>query len=141
DIWSTACTIFEMATGKYLFKLEEGTDDGTVYTLADDHLARIIELQGPIPSAVFKKGACWKDFFDEKGDLLKIKNLTPFPMMEYLEEKYKWNPNDAEQITSFLAPMLEFDKDDRATAARCLQHDWLQPAPAVAAEGSRRDRE
>ncbi|GMS88415.1 hypothetical protein PENTCL1PPCAC_10590, partial [Pristionchus entomophagus] len=65
---------------------------------------------------------------------------NPFPMTNLLLEHFEWNRNEAQQITSFLTPMLAFDRKERATAAQCLQHDWLQPAPAAAAEGEETGR-
>ncbi|GMR43377.1 hypothetical protein PMAYCL1PPCAC_13572 [Pristionchus mayeri] len=123
DIWSTACMAFELATGDYLFEPHQGSN----YTRDDDHLAHIVELLGSIPPAVYKKGAHWRDFFNKHGKLLHINQLKPWSMMEVLLQKYEWNFKDALQFTSFLTPMLEFDQDKRATAAQCLQHDWLKP--------------
>ncbi|XP_002045434.2 SRSF protein kinase 1 [Drosophila sechellia] len=45
DMWSTACMLFELATGEYLFEPHSGES----YTRDEDHLAHIIELLGPIP--------------------------------------------------------------------------------------------
>ncbi|GMT20121.1 hypothetical protein PFISCL1PPCAC_11418, partial [Pristionchus fissidentatus] len=123
DIWSTACMAFELATGDYLFEPHQGSN----YTRDDDHLAHIVELLGSIPPAVYKKGAHWRDFFNKNGRLLHINQLKPWTMLEVLTQKYEWNFKDALQFTSFLTPMLEFDTDKRATAAACLQHDWLKP--------------
>eukprot|EP00080_Pristionchus_pacificus_P008079 PDM68099.1 spk-1 [Pristionchus pacificus] len=144
DIWSTACMAFELATGDYLFEPHQGSN----YTRDDDHLAHIVELLGSIPPAVYKKGAHWRDFFNKHGKLLHINQLKPWSMMEVLLQKYEWNFKDALQFTSFLTPMLEFEQDKRATAAQCLQHDWLKPyggrappgsAEAAAAEGREED--
>ncbi|GMS90130.1 hypothetical protein PENTCL1PPCAC_12305 [Pristionchus entomophagus] len=132
DIWSTACMAFELATGDYLFEPHQGSN----YTRDDDHLAHIVELLGSIPPAVYKKGAHWRDFFNKHGKLLHINQLKPWSMMEVLLQKYEWNFKDALQFTSFLTPMLEFDQDKRATAAQCLQHDWLKPFGGRPAPGS-----
>ena len=45
DIWSTACVLFEAATGDVLFNPRSGKTWGR----DDDHLAMFIELLGPMP--------------------------------------------------------------------------------------------
>ncbi|GMS90126.1 hypothetical protein PENTCL1PPCAC_12301, partial [Pristionchus entomophagus] len=133
DIWSTACMVFELATGDYLFDPKEGK----TFTKMDDHLTQIVELLGSIPRAVFKNGALWKDFLNTKGEPLRIKEMKPWSMVEMLMEKYEWNRINALHFNSFLAPMLQFDQNKRATAAQCLQHDWLKShgGSAAAANG------
>lgn len=88
DIWSTACVAFELATGEfsnvrfrtsthsfvldcafkqhapsgdYLF--EPHTDKDHRYSRDEDHLAHIIELIGPIPLDLIKRGKHWRQFF------------------------------------------------------------------------------
>ena len=45
DIWSVACTLFELLTGDYLFEPKQGIN----YPKEDDHIAQIVELIGEIP--------------------------------------------------------------------------------------------
>lgn len=59
DIWSVACIAFELATGDYLFEPHAGPD----YGRDEDHLAHIVELLGPIPPAIFRRGVFWQQFF------------------------------------------------------------------------------
>jgi hypothetical protein len=47
------------------------------------------------------------------------------PLESVLVEKYEWSEEDAEELTSFLLPMLDFVQENRATAAQCLEHPWL----------------
>ena len=42
DMWSLACTVFELVTGDYLFEPKKGKS----YTKNEDHLALITELLG-----------------------------------------------------------------------------------------------
>ncbi|XP_044754982.1 SRSF protein kinase 2-like [Coccinella septempunctata] len=121
DIWSTACMAFELATGDYLFEPHSGDD----YTRDEDHLAHIIELLGEIPKKISQSGKNSKMFFTRKNELRHITGLKPWCLEDVLTEKYEWSPKEAEEFTSFLKPMLDFDPDKRATAAECLQHPWL----------------
>ncbi|KAK0090284.1 hypothetical protein PV325_001515 [Microctonus aethiopoides] len=122
DIWSTACMAFELATGDYLFEPHSGAD----YSRDEDHLAHIIELLGEIPKYIAQSGKYSKLFFNKKGELRHITGLKPWGLYEVLTEKYDWLPSEAREFADFLTPMLEFDKNTRATAAECLEHPWLK---------------
>jgi serine/threonine-protein kinase SRPK3 len=51
DMWSLACLIFELITGDYLFDPTRGS---TAFTKDQDHVARFVELLGPIPPELLK---------------------------------------------------------------------------------------
>ncbi|XP_063064553.1 SRSF protein kinase 1a isoform X1 [Engraulis encrasicolus] len=125
DIWSTACMAFELATGDYLFEPHSGED----YSRDEDHIALIIELLGPVPRRQILAGKYSKDFFTKKGDLKNITKLKPWGLLEVLMDKYEWPREEAESFSSFLLPMLELIPEKRATAADCLLHGWINPAP------------
>ncbi|XP_030246890.1 SRSF protein kinase 3 isoform X2 [Drosophila navojoa] len=122
DIWSTACMVFELATGDYLFE----PHSGDTYTRDEDHIAHIIELLGPIPRQIVFRGTYPTYTFNRNGELRNITGLKPWGLMDVLVEKYEWSKREAEAFTAFLKPMLEFDPAKRATAAECLQHEWLR---------------
>ncbi|XP_017016047.2 SRSF protein kinase 3 isoform X1 [Drosophila takahashii] len=122
DIWSTACMVFELATGDYLFE----PHSGDTYSRDEDHLAHIIELLGPIPRHIVFRGTYAQQSFNRGGELRNITGLKPWGLMDVLLEKYEWSQGEAESFASFLKPMLEFDPAKRATAAECLQHPWLR---------------
>lgn len=122
DIWSVACMAFELATGDYLFE----PHSGEAYSRDEDHIAHIIELLGKIPKKVIDGGKQSPQFFNKRGELRNISSLKPWFLYDVLREKYKWPECDAKAFTGFLLPMLEFDQNARATAAQCLQHEWLK---------------
>ncbi|KAL5244219.1 hypothetical protein ACI65C_011629 [Semiaphis heraclei] len=122
DIWSVACMAFELATGDYLFE----PHSGEAYSRDEDHIAHIIELLGKIPKKVIDGGKQSPQFFNKRGELRNISSLKPWFLYDVLREKYKWPESDAKAFTGFLLPMLEFDQNARATAAQCLQHEWLK---------------
>ncbi|TKR76630.1 hypothetical protein L596_017743 [Steinernema carpocapsae] len=125
DIWSTACMAFELATGDYLFEPHGGDN----YSRDEDHLAHIMELLGPIPAGIYKKGTEWRNLFHKSGRLLHITQLKPWSMFDVLTQKYHWSEQDAADFTEFLTPMLTYEQDKRATAAECLTHPWLISPP------------
>uniref|UniRef100_A0A1I8A4C7 non-specific serine/threonine protein kinase n=1 Tax=Steinernema glaseri TaxID=37863 RepID=A0A1I8A4C7_9BILA len=122
DIWSTACMIFELATGDYLFEPHGGDN----YSRDEDHLAHIMELLGPIPPSIYKKGAEWRNLFHKSGRLLHITQLKPWSLFDVLTQKYHWSEQDAIEFTDFLTPMLDYDQERRATAKEMLEHPWLK---------------
>ncbi|KAK0415006.1 hypothetical protein QR680_011727 [Steinernema hermaphroditum] len=122
DIWSAACMFFELATGDYLFEPHGGDN----YSRDEDHLAHIMELLGPIPASIYKKGSEWRNLFHKSGRLLHITQLKPWSMFDVLTQKYHWSEMDASEFTDFLTPMLEYDQDRRVAAAVMMQHPWLQ---------------
>ncbi|XP_051950768.1 SRSF protein kinase 3 [Xyrauchen texanus] len=121
DIWSTACMAFELATGDYLFEPHSGED----YTRDEDHIAHIVELLGPIPPHFALSGRYSREYFTRIGELRHIANLKPWALFEVLLEKYEWPLDQAAQFSDFLLTMLEFIPENRATAAECLQHPWI----------------
>ncbi|XP_074600425.1 SR splicing factor protein kinase isoform X2 [Brevipalpus obovatus] len=121
DIWSTACMAFELATGDYLFEPHPARE----YSRDEDHLAHIIELLGDIPRHLALGGVYSKEFFNRKGFLRNILALKPWGLYEVLTEKYKWEPQIAQEFADFLKPMLEYDPEKRAKASDCLAHPFL----------------
>ncbi|XP_051956967.1 SRSF protein kinase 1b isoform X2 [Xyrauchen texanus] len=121
DIWSTACMVFELATGDYLFEPHTGED----YSRDEDHIALIIELLGKIPRKLILNGKYSKEFFTKKGDLRHITKLKPWGLIDVLVEKYEWAQEEAQNFTDFLLPMLDLIPEKRATAAECLRHSWI----------------
>lgn len=124
DIWSAACVIFELLTGDYLFDPHSGID----YDRDEDHLALMIELLGPMPRFLTKRGEFSRELFTRNSELKHIRRLDYFPLVEVLEEKYKMDSEDAEIISSFLEPMLRMDPNERANAKECLAHPFFEEA-------------
>mmetsp|Transcript_5964 Transcript_5964/g.8953 ORF Transcript_5964/g.8953 Transcript_5964/m.8953 type:complete len:975 (+) Transcript_5964:803-3727(+) len=122
DMWSLGCITFELLTGDLLFDPREGSD----YDRDEDHLAMCQELLGKIPKKIACNGKYSKNFFDRKGNLKHIKSLKFWPIEDVLSEKYHFSTQDAEEIASFVIPLLEYDTKERATALDCLRHKWLQ---------------
>ncbi|KAI0557882.1 Protein kinase [Gracilaria domingensis] len=121
DIWSAACLIFELLTGDYLFDPHSSLE----YDRDEDHLALMIELLGPMPRYLTRKGEFSRELFTRNGELRHIKHLDSFPLIEVLEEKYKFRREEASLISSFLEPMLRLDPEKRATAKECLLHAFV----------------
>ncbi|CAK5265408.1 unnamed protein product [Mycena citricolor] len=123
DIWSVACVIFELITGgDYLFDPAKGTR----YTKDDDHMAQILELVGDVPKAIAFGGKYSSEFFNRRGELRHISKLRYWPLELVLHDKYLFPKTEADDIASFLTPMLRLHPDKRAKASDMVHHKWLE---------------
>ncbi|KAG6397628.1 hypothetical protein SASPL_143798 [Salvia splendens] len=121
DMWSFACTAFELATGEMMFAPKNGQG----FSEDEDHLAMMMELLGKMPRKIATTGARSKEYFDRYGDLKRIRRLKYGSLDRLLVDKYKFSDADARELASFLCPILDFDPEKRPTAEQCLQHPWL----------------
>eukprot|EP00188_Purpureofilum_apyrenoidigerum_P000106 Plantae.Rhodophyta-Purpureofilum_apyrenoidigerum.ctg10380.p1 GENE.Plantae.Rhodophyta-Purpureofilum_apyrenoidigerum.ctg10380~~Plantae.Rhodophyta-Purpureofilum_apyrenoidigerum.ctg10380.p1 ORF type:complete len:465 (-),score=60.75 Plantae.Rhodophyta-Purpureofilum_apyrenoidigerum.ctg10380:1656-3050(-) len=125
DIWSTACLVFELLTGEFLFDPHES---GT-HSQNEDHLAFMIELLGPMPATFVGRGRRANEFFTPELELKNIRSLQFWSMKDVLREKYFFSPEESNLFSDFLLPMLAFEPSRRATAQQCLQHPWMSGSP------------
>jgi len=122
DIWSFACTIFEMLTGDFLFEPRKGHNFGK----NDDHFAQVIELVRLLPKKYIQAGKNFKKFFDKGGNLRRIQGFHYWPLKNVLTDKYQMKPAEAEAFSSFIMPMLEYYPLKRASAQECLRNPWFK---------------
>uniref|UniRef100_A0A2P2IJB3 non-specific serine/threonine protein kinase n=1 Tax=Rhizophora mucronata TaxID=61149 RepID=A0A2P2IJB3_RHIMU len=121
DMWSFACTAFELATGDMMFTPKNGQG----FSEDEDHLALMMELLGKMPRKIAIGGTQSKDFFDRHGDLKRIRRLKSWSIDRLLVDRYKFSKTDALEFAEFLCPLLDFTPEKRPTAQECLQHPWL----------------
>jgi serine/threonine-protein kinase SRPK3 len=126
-----------LLTGSYLFdprrgkgysrddgKLQKGIrNQGVSYMIYIDHLAQMIELMGPMPKEFALSGKHSSEFFTHKGVLRHIHRLKYWSLEDVLHDKYGYRRTEAEEIASFLNPMLAYEH--RATAYELVNHPWL----------------
>lgn len=115
-------------TGNYLFDPQKGSR----YSRDEDHLAQIIELMGPISKSYALSGKNSSEFFTHKGELRHIHRLKYWSLEDVLHDKYGYRRREAEEIASFLDPMLAYS--NRARAYDLVNHPWLHGADPVLPE-------
>ena len=125
DIWSLACIVFELVTGDFLFQPEKGE----TFTKNDDHVARFMQVLGKMPKNFAKRGEYYNKFFTKEGKMRRIKEIKYIPLKEILVKKYHFKEKEAQALTDFLLPMLEFYPERRASARELLRHPWLSMPP------------
>ncbi|XP_027935896.1 SRSF protein kinase 1-like isoform X1 [Vigna unguiculata] len=127
DLWSFACICFELATGDVLFDPHSGDN----FDRDEDHLALMMELLGTMPRKIALGGRYSRDFFNRYGDLRHIRRLRFWPLNKVLMEKYDFSEKDANDLTDFLVPILNFVPEKRPTAGECLLHPWMNGGPRL----------
>ncbi|RDL42200.1 Uncharacterized protein BP5553_02179 [Venustampulla echinocandica] len=79
DIWSLGSLMIEFVKGHLPFP-GTASQNGT-WTAEDDRLAQLIEVFGPFPEALLKRGVRSREFFDDEGNLLRILKLSPASLL------------------------------------------------------------
>ncbi|KAG6102907.1 hypothetical protein E4U14_006535 [Claviceps sp. LM454 group G7] len=130
DIWSLGCLVVEFVHGYVMFRQDPSEED--TWTDEDDHLAKIVEILGPIPSSLLKQGCRTAEFFDEQGEFRRIPKF-PLTSLEHLlngERMPRMKPSDMSDdevvvFIDFVRSMLQIDPKKRKSAKQLLQHEWL----------------
>jgi serine/threonine-protein kinase SRPK3 len=123
DLWSLACTVFELATGDYMFEPKKGRN----YSKNEDHLALISELIGECPNAQFLLSGDKSDkIFDKRGKFRAITKLKMWSLYDVLIEKYRMRETEARYLADFLGKMLKWEPRDRPSAQQMLRHPWFK---------------
>ncbi|KAD5960747.1 hypothetical protein E3N88_12219 [Mikania micrantha] len=103
DMWSFACTAFELATGEMMFAPKPGPG------FSEDEVLQVTELGKTSGS-----------------DLLDHLAL----MMELLGKMPRKTETNAQEFAEFLNPILDFDPEKRPKTQQCLKHPWLSQTVA-----------
>lgn len=139
DIWSFACTLFELYTGKVLFP---GTTNSHMLKL-------IMETKGPIPKKMRTQGKFNSSYFEDfafvyakselegpcripLSELKKEKNLsvalepTLKTNLSQLSSDQRKYTQDLSLLSNLLEQCLEIDPNERITPELALKHPFFQ---------------
>ncbi|KAG6133853.1 hypothetical protein E4U28_005983 [Claviceps purpurea] len=120
----------EFTHGSVIFR--ETPSKKGIWTLEDDHLAKIVEILGSIPPSLLMKGRRTAELLDEQGKFLRIPKLGLASLERVLNGdimplmKPPDMPDDEIDVfIDFVRGMLQIDPMARKSAAQLLQHEWL----------------
>lgn len=135
DLWSSACTIYEMTTGKILFT---GSSNNKM-------LKCFMDLKGKIPNKLIRKGKFKdqhfnynynfllhkKDEFTGRDKLVEVTNINANRDLNNELRNCCKNMTDKEerkmtQLKDLLDKMLTLDSSQRYSVADCLKHPFVQ---------------
>lgn len=135
DIWSAACTIYEMATGKIMFT---GSSNNKM-------LKCFMDLKGKFPTKIIRKGKFKdqhfnynnnflhhkKDEFTGREKVVEVSNITVCRDLQKDLKKSCKSLNEAEQkklvqLKDILDKMLTLDLNHRLSVTDCLKHPFIQ---------------
>lgn len=103
DMWSLACIVFELLTGDLLFDPHAGKS----WDRDEDHLALIAELLGEFSKKTALSGKRSSTYFHKSGDFRHIHHLKVWLLVDVLQDKYLFSPEDALAVSDFLSKLLE----------------------------------
>jgi serine/threonine-protein kinase SRPK3 len=94
-----------------------------------------MELVGPMSKSFALSGKNSSEYFNHKGELRHIHRLKYWSLEDVLHDKYGYRRREAEEIASFLNPMLSYEH--RASAGDLVDHPWLHGVDPVLPDESR----
>ncbi|KAI3884530.1 hypothetical protein MKW92_007731 [Papaver armeniacum] len=129
DIWSVGCCLYELYSGKYLFPGRSN----------NDMLRLHMELKGPFPRKMLRKGVFTNQHFDQNHNFLSIEE-DPFTKKAIKRVIFDFKPKcirtritgsrgeDPKMLTNFkdlLDKLFVLDPDKRMTVAQALAHPFI----------------
>ena len=125
DIWCIGCISFELLTYDYLFELDEDTKNKNETYRDRLHLKQMFEILGKMPKNLIYNCDFNEDLFDNKCNILKMKNIEANSLENILIEEYEYSDETTQEICTFLRKLLEYDINKRYSAKDAYNDLWL----------------
>ena len=106
DVWSLACILYELITGRYLFS---GETEG-------DYMTAFIETIGVPPYEYLMECKERRKYFDRNMRYGESSDLNPLSITRKLQERFSYDMQTANSIFAILQPMLVWDINERWSA-------------------------
>ncbi|XP_039763182.1 serine/threonine-protein kinase prp4 isoform X1 [Pararge aegeria] len=135
DMWSTACTVYELSTGKIMFSGKSN----------NEMLKYVMDLKGKLPNKIIKKGLFKDQHFDsncnflyheldrvtEREKVVIMSSIKPTRDLhsELSPSHHRLPAPEAKkisQLNNLLERMLMLDPTKRASVNHCLGHPFIQ---------------
>lgn len=119
DMWSVGCCLYELYSGRILFP---GSSNNEMLRL---HM----ELKGPFPKKMLKKGLFTKDHFDRdmnfKVEGSVTKQTKPRTIGTMITGSLKEDPKKLADFKDLLEKMFTLDPEKRVKATQALNHPFI----------------
>jgi serine/threonine-protein kinase SRPK3 len=83
-------------------------------------------MLGKMPKNFALSGDNSYKYFNRKGEMRRVHNIPNIPLKTVLMMKYHFKEKEAQALSDFLMPMLEYLPEKRASARELLNHPWLK---------------
>lgn len=110
DVWSMACTIWEIAFSDVMLTYGSDNDNILIY--------ETMKLVGPLPER-------WKPYWNSKPFEDSDGNFTVDPDAIWKKRCLTENDDDTDSVVTVLRDMLCWEPMSRPTAADLLRHPWF----------------
>tara|TARA_Y100000590_G_scaffold39811_1_gene42487 strand:+ start:4998 stop:6278 length:1281 start_codon:yes stop_codon:yes gene_type:complete len=119
DIWALGCMIYEIFTTEYLFDIEDTYKDDIEKDRA--YLYEMYSILGKMPRNMALDCEFSTDYFDNKGRILKFKNVD-YTSLEKLLQNYDI---EDDKLCDLLKHMFDYHPKTRYSCDQCLIHEWF----------------
>ena len=122
DIWTVGCLLFEFLTGEYLFEIDSDCGQNE---RDRRYLYEMFKILGKIPKNLCLKCEFSKDLFDNKGRILKKREIDFTSISELLIDEANYQEESANELEKVIRQFLDYDVNKRISAKEALQLAWL----------------
>ena len=124
DIWVLGCIIYELFSGELLFDLQDF--NGSKIEKDRKHLSLMSSVLGKMPKELSMNCEFSEDLFDNKGRIIKNKEIGEFNMKEKLNNRIQLNEDDYDKLEDLLYNILEYDPNKRLGCEEIFNHKFFE---------------